>query len=194
MLPHRIDCHVLTLPESSREWANLLRSDLDREPVNQYWQPGIAGDVGSARAAAFAQGRAQYMTFADPDDRVVLGAMAMCASWLDAHPDAGASYTMEQEIDAAGRVIHGRPCYRLVDWRSTGRPRHMPGLVMLRREVAAPVLGTIRGVKIGEVHALCCAIAASGHPILHVPVIGRQWRRHDKSLSAEHRRGLQPAR
>ena len=51
-----IDCHVLTMQGDNAAWRDELRRDLDAEPVRQHWLPGIAGELGRARAAGLEAG------------------------------------------------------------------------------------------------------------------------------------------
>ena len=83
-MTHLVDCHVLTMPADNAEWAAALRRDLDGEPVKQHWLAGIPGQLGQARAAGFALGAAPFVSFADPDDRIIAGTVAALLAALEA--------------------------------------------------------------------------------------------------------------
>ena len=59
---HAIDVHVLYCHEP-KLWIDMCLKSLETEPVNVRFCQGIAGQVGEARARAFAQGSAKYVAF-----------------------------------------------------------------------------------------------------------------------------------
>ncbi len=186
---HLIDCHVLTLPRFDAQWVADLRIDLDREPVNQHWLPGIDGRLGDARAAGYEKGSAPFVTSADPDDRIMPGTFAALLQALQDNPSAPFAWAGEQMVWEDLRELP--PRFRHV-WPRGYDPIshvckgvHVHGVKLYRREVVMPVLDMMR--KAGQ----CCeflldlALAKpwtnpprEGWPV-HVPMVGRQWRQHD---------------
>lgn len=51
---HPIDVHILTMPDSNREWLSRCIKSLDGEPVNLHILPGVKGDIAAGRMAGFA--------------------------------------------------------------------------------------------------------------------------------------------
>ena len=132
-----IDCHVLTLPGDNPQWAADLRRDLDGEPVQQHWLPGIQGQFGRARATGYAQGDAPFVTFADPDDRVIAGTYALLLDVLAKAPNAPYAWAGEQKVDEDLAPI-GQP---VVHHGAYDARRHrnqlasyVHGVVLIRRE------------------------------------------------------------
>ncbi|QHE85884.1 hypothetical protein [Hydrogenophaga sp. BPS33] len=184
---HLIDCHVLTLPRFDARWVAELRSDLDREPVNQHWMPGIDGDLAASRVAGFSAGSAPFVSSADPDDRIMPGTYAALLQALQDNPTAPFAWAGEQMVDEHLKPWPMRPHvwaggYDPVSHVCKGV--HVHGVKLYRREVVMPVLDMMS--KAGQ----CCeflldlAIAKpwtnpnrSTWPV-HVPMVGRQWRQH----------------
>ena len=66
----RVDVHVLHCYEPP-EWIDACLRSLESEPVHVHLCAGIQGKVGLARANAFRQGTAEYVSFVDADDEVM---------------------------------------------------------------------------------------------------------------------------
>lgn len=195
---HLIDCHVLTLPRFDPQWVEELRKDLDGEPVNQHWLPGIDGRLGEARAAGYSLGRAPFVTSADPDDRIMPGTFAALLQALEDNPRAPFAWAGEQMVWEDLRALPEK--YRHV-WSGgydpvlhVCRTLHVHGVKLYRRELVMPVLEKMR--QAGQ----CCEFLLdfelakpwantnrSTWPI-HVPVVGRLWRQHGQNGC----RGFQP--
>lgn len=192
MVDHLIDCHVLTLPRFDPQWVAELRSDLDREPVNQHWLPGIDGRLGDARAAGYAQGCAPFVTSADPDDRIMPGTFAALLQALQDNPSAPFAWAGEQMVDEQLKPWPMRPHV----WAGGYDPIshvckgvHVHGVKLFRREVVMPLLDKMREagpcceflldlaiVKPWEPHK-SVQLPPSTWPV-HVPMVGRLWRQH----------------
>lgn len=202
MADHVIDCHVLTLPRFDSRWVAELRTDLDREPVNQHWLPGIDGRLGDARAAGYSKGCAPFVTSADPDDRIMPGTFAALLKALQDNPSSPFAWAGEQMVDEQLKPWPMRPHV----WAGGYDPIshvckgvHVHGVKLYRREIVMPVLDMMR--KAGQ----CCeflldlAIAkpwvnqSKSGPVtaensavinqrtnapVHVPMVGRLWRQH----------------
>lgn len=189
-MTHAIDCHVLTLPRSRHDWMADLRADLDREPVNQHWIPGIDGDLGAARAAGFAAGDAPYVTSQDPDDRVMPGVYVALRRALEENPTAPFAWAGEQLVDDDLSPLPLAPVLRpyspLLHVKST---LNVHGVKLYRRELVMPLLDGMR--RAGQ----CCEFyldlalvqpwtnpPPSSYPAL-VPIVGRLWRQHPEQVS-----------
>lgn len=201
MLP--IDCHVLTMNYDRADWSAELRADLDREGVTQHWLPGIPGEHAKARAAGFRLGTHEYVTKADPDDRIAGGGVyRKLYEALEQHPFAPFAWAGEMPvdehltpIDAPNLVRDGyKPRYL------ANSPMYVHGVVLYRRALVERVLPTIEAMQGDEglisdwVLDLLLAAPHRERPPdwqpVHVPIIGRFWRQHDgqahNSIGAAH--------
>ena len=187
---HQIDCHILTMPQMNPDWVAELRRDLDAAPVNQHWLPGIADQLGAARAIGFSQGSAPFVSFADPDDRVMSGTFARLFQALQDNPGAPFAWAGEQRVDADLMPI-GQPNTQPSGY-SARRHRnnlagYVQGVVLIRRSAVVPVLGLLRqcgleadGVLFAHLARLQVDLPTEGQPV-HVPIVGRLWRQHANS-------------
>ncbi len=184
---HLIDCHVLTLPRFDPRWVEELRSDLDREPVNQHWLPGIDGRLGDARAAGYLKGNAPFVTSADPDDRIMPGTFAALLQALQDNPSAPFAWAGERMVDEHLKPWPMKPHmwargYDPISHVCKGV--HVHGVKLYRREFVMRALHGLR--EAGQ----CCEFlldlaiaepwtnpAPSIRP-MHVPIVGRLWRQH----------------
>ena len=95
----RCDLHVIICPYCRSEWIDELMDDLREQPVSLHLPPCVEGNVGASRAQGFAMGTAEYVSFADPDDRIMQGAVSACIEVLDADSSLGAVFTGEQVVN-----------------------------------------------------------------------------------------------
>jgi len=183
-LSYLIDCHVLTLPRFPPDWTEALRRDLDGEPVNQHWLPGIDGDLAASRVAGYSIGQAPFVTSQDPDDRILPGVYTALLQALSEAPDApfawaGEQFVMEdlQELPMRANVWPGGYDSRL----HLTKGQHVHGVKLYRRNLVMPLLD--RMLTAG----LCCEFFldyALARPFedaprpVHVPIVGRLWRQH----------------
>ena len=182
-----IDCHILTLPRFPQDWQDALRNDLDGEPVNQHWLPGIDGDLAAARVAGYSIGSAPFVTSQDPDDRVMPGTYAALLQALADNPGAPFAWAGESVVDDHLNPMPGRPHV----WPGGYSPRlhltkgqHVHGVKLYRRELVMPLLDGMRRA------GLCCeffldfalakpyANTPTAEWPVHVPMVGRLWRWH----------------
>ena len=186
---HLIDCHVLTMPDDRADWAAQLRADLDAEPVHQHWLPGIEGRFGMARAKGFALGCAPFLSFADPDDRVVGGTFSCLLAALLEHPGAPFAWAGEQRVDS-DLVPIGEPTVWPDGYDHRRHRNHMTychGVVLIRRAVLMPALGLLRACGVGADGVLLGHLARVHSPLppdalpVHVPIVGRLWRQHQRN-------------
>lgn len=191
---HLIDCHILTLPRFDPRWVAELHKDLDAEPVNQHWLPGIDGRLGDARAAGFSSGCAPFLTSADPDDRIMSGTYVALLRALQENPSAPFAWAGEKMVNEELKDLPTRPHvwpggYHPVTHISRGT--HVHGVKLYRRECVMPILEMMR--RAGQ----CCeflldmALAKpwtnppkSAWPV-HVPMVGRLWRQHGQNGSRQ---------
>ena len=130
---NRCDLHVIVCPYCKPEWVDELMGDLSGQPINLHLPPCVEGNVGASRALGFAMGTAEYVSFADPDDRIMPGAVSACIEALDADSSLGVVFTGEQivnellvptrnpDISSYNRKLH------------LATPRHVHGLIVMRR-------------------------------------------------------------
>lgn len=183
---HLIDCHVLTLPRARADWAAQLRADLNAEPVNQHWLAGIEGRFGLARANGYALGSAPFLSWADPDDRIVGGTFACLLAALLENPGAPFAWAGEQRVDT-DLIPIGEPTVWPDGYNQRRHRNHLTychGVVLFRRETLMPALGLLRDCLTGADGVLAAHLARVHYPLspedlpIHVPIVGRLWRQH----------------
>lgn len=180
-----IDCHILTLPRFPAQWVTDMRADLDAEPVNQHWLPGIDGDLGASRAAGFAAGGAPFVSSQDPDDRLIPGTYAALRQALEDTPGAPFAWAGEKlvldDLTAVSMPLNVWP-HGYSPLSHVKRGDHVHGVKLYRRELVEPLLNGVRDA------GLCCefyldmALAkpwdtSASRPV-HIPIVGRLWRQH----------------
>lgn len=185
--PHLIDCHVLTLPRFDSRWVAELKGDLDAEPVNQHWMPGIDGRLGDARAAGFSAGNAPFVSSADPDDRIMPGTFSALLQALQENPTAPFAWAGEKMVNESLKDLPTRPHvwpegYHPVTHLAKGT--HVHGVKLYRREAVMPLLGLLRQAGACCEFLLDLALVKpwtdppkTAWPV-HVPMVGRLWRQH----------------
>lgn len=188
-----IDCHVLEMPGDNAAWAEQLRADLSAEGVSQHWLPGIQGALGAARAEGYRRGSAEFVSYADPDDRIIPGTFAALVDALEARPFAPFAWAGEQVTDAALQP-QGDPdvwpegyCPR----RHQHQVRHVHGVVLYRRTLVERALPLLERAHAGADWLLGLHLAQPNlarpddwRPV-HVPIVGRLWRQHRGGLHRE---------
>lgn len=174
---NRVDLHVVVCPYCRRDWLDELLLDLESQPVNLHLPTCVEGSVGASRAAGFAMGSAEFVSFADPDDRILPGAVAACIDALDADPGLGAAFTGEQIVTALldpAKPAGTRPYDRRLH-RAT--PAHVHGLIVMRRSLVEPWLANLPEYRVCPEWFLTLSIAQTAR-LVRVPMIGRLWRWH----------------
>ncbi|RYF53099.1 MAG: hypothetical protein EOO27_27010 [Comamonadaceae bacterium] len=190
-MTHIIDCHVLTMPSHNQVWADQLRADLDREAVNQHWLPGIDGQLGAALAQGYAQGDAPFVSYADPDDRILYGTYAALLHALQANPGAPFAWTGELLVDenlvALGAPTLAARGYSQRSHRNSAM--HVHGVILYRRACVAPLLPRLATCGWLSHYLLSLLVARpdlaqpAGRLPVHVPLVGRLWRQHGANAS-----------
>lgn len=179
----RIDVHLLTLNEPA-QWREACIASLKDAPIQLHVLPGIAGRIGEARAAGYAQGRLALVSFVDPDDLYEASAFTQLADALDACPQAVMAYTDEALTDENGQDIALR---RLAysRWQHANSASHVHGLIVMRRSAVQEVLDKLLVLESRVEWTLSLLVAQRGG-VLHLPIVGRHWRQHPQQ---SHRTG-----
>ena len=179
----RIDVHLLTLNEPA-EWREACIVSLDGAPIQLHVVPGVAGRIGEARAAGYAQGTLPLVSFVDPDDLYEASAFTQLADALDACPQAVMAYSDEALMDEAGNDIAVR---RLAysRWQHANSASHVHGLIVMRRTAVEAALAETADVNNFADWLLTLLVAKRGG-VLHLPIVGRRWCQHPKQ---SHRSG-----
>ena len=182
-----IDCHILTLPGDNPDWRAELERDLAKQPIRTHWLAGIPGQIGAARAAGLALGNAPFVSYVDPDDRVIGGTYEKLLAALQANPGAPFAWAGEQRVDADLMPI-GQPQVWPQGYDQR-RHRNYPGaychgVVLIRRSALPPVLPALRACHIGAEGVMLAHLAGVQAPIaperrpVHLPIVGLLWRDH----------------
>ena len=179
----RIDVHLLTLNEPA-EWREACIVSLDGAPIQLHVVPGVAGRIGEARAAGYAQGTLPLVSFVDPDDLYEASAFTQLADALDACPQAVMAYSDEALMDEAGNDIAVR---RLAysRWQHANSASHVHGLIVMRRTAVEAALAETADVNNFADWLLTLLVAKRGG-VLYLPIVGRHWRQHPQQ---SHRTG-----
>jgi hypothetical protein len=192
---NRCDLHVIVCQYCNPEWVGELMEDLRGQPVNLHLAPCVPGNVGAARAAGFAMGAAEYVSFADPDDRILPGAVAACIAALDADSTLGAVFTGEQLVTAFLDPVRSKPA-ALSPYnreRHLATPAHVHGLIVMRRALVEPWLDELHAFKVMPEWFLTLSIARAAR-LARVPMLGRLWRMHGKQATRTMGPLLEPER
>lgn len=112
-----IDVHLITLPDTRRDWLDQCLCSVADEPITLHRVEGVIGNIGAGRAEGFSRGAQPYVSFVDPDDWVLPGAFSACLDVLESNPDVVCAYTMEAIANDLGTVVSYRDIdsYRLRD-------------------------------------------------------------------------------
>jgi hypothetical protein len=86
---------MLVLGDERQDWLEQCLASLENEPINLHVLPGVRGHIGAGRAAGFATGEAEFVSFVDPDDWIEPGAVSKC---LDAIRAANADLAWTTEV------------------------------------------------------------------------------------------------
>lgn len=189
---HQIDCHILTLDRFQGSWIEDLRADLDGQPVNQHWLPGIEGDLAQARANGYELGDAPFVGSVDPDDRIMQGTFAALQFALVDNPAAPFAWAGEQMTNATLKPWPVRDNIWPDGYEPAlhiARATHVHGVKLYRRSCITPFLAPMRSVGQACEFFLDLALVKpwvnppkAQWPV-HVPMVGRLWRQHDHNGS-----------
>ena len=158
----------------SRPGVRVLRNRVNR---------GIAATTNAGIAAA----RGRYVGFADHDDMLVPGAIAMIADAILQHPQAVLFYTDELIVDAALTPI-GEFCKPAYDPVLLSGLNYINHLSVYRADRLA-ALGGLREDREGSQDydlVLRCVVGAPAGAVVHIPYLAYLWRRETASYSMVH--------
>lgn len=179
-----VDVHILTLPGTRVEWLKECALSLINEPINRYFCDGIEGDIGAARTAAFRCGDSEYVSFVDPDDKVIPGTFAKLVALLEESPDAVMAYSDERLVDKWDRIICDGWSLRPDLFTSYDiRPHNINGeyvhhLRVMRRDAVEKCL-PLKTKRMPE-PCLMYDLAKLGR-FVHLPEVGYMWRIHGEN-------------
>ena len=170
-----VDVHIIA--GKKERWIEECLASLSKEHVNIWFVPRIEGNTAKAREIGFRQGQADYVSFVDPDDRIVPGVFEKCLSAMNADQSLSGVYTDEILIDEQGK-------YLMDGWSKSTQLfpeqqliadifRGVHHLQVLRREYVEKCL-PLKGKLMPE-PILTSDIRQYG-PLLHLPIVGYHWR------------------
>lgn len=173
-----IDVHIITLPDTRRDWFDECLLSLEGEPVNVHRVDGTEGNIGIGRAQGFALGTSPLVSFVDPDDKVVPGGFAACEIALANNPDVGMAYTREALMLAEGSIYAEHPTERYTSHIDTRmEPDRAHHLTVYRRDALTPFLTSLPQYSyMPEMFAK--SYVWEHHKFVFVDVLGYLWRKH----------------
>jgi len=178
----RVDTHVLSYSHPAAGLRRTLDS-LAGEPTNVHIVVGGFPDsIGAARAYAFTLGDAEYVSFADDDDRYVPGAVQQLIDYLDEHPDCIGVYTDLEHVQANGRA----DIERKGPWHPVRQILYSPlitHLKVMRRSAVLPYLDELAKWPTFEEYVLTGLMCERGY-WHHMPIIGARKGRSDPRVSS----------
>lgn len=177
---NRVDVHMVI--GRREQWLQECLDSLKNEPINLFTVHRVEGDTGAARTQAFTMGTAEYVSFVDPDDKVVPGIFTKCTDILDDNPDVVGVYTDQVLINRHGDYlmdgwsINEQPFLRFGYRPELSQGHH--NLYVLRREEVEKCL-PLKTKRMPEV-VLIHELKRLGS-IHHLKEIGYFWRIHGKN-------------
>jgi hypothetical protein len=187
LMQPRIDAYMLTIDEPEH-WKALAVQSLMHPDIRLEQVPTSRNTpIGDDWVACIASDGADYICFVDPDNVYEANAFIQMADALDSCTKAMLAYTDEVLIDAQGRMLgHRRLAYSR--WLHMQRASLVHSCVLYRRCAARAELPFIQGLSLHPEWMLSLRLARRS-PVLHLPVVGRQWRQH--TAQAHHRNAPQ---
>lgn len=174
---HNVDVHVAMLPCVRPAWRDECLASLDDEPCNVHVVDGVEGHIGQARLRGFQQGTAPYVSFADPDDYVLPGAIKECVKVLQENINLCGVYTHEKVKRFGGpprRVKAISPWDAMEQYM---KPKRMHHLLVMRRDFVERHYKNLAAWPHMPNYLLAAAIARYA-PWRHVDIYGYIWRDH----------------
>lgn len=181
-----IDVHVLTMPDENPQWLQRCLDSLKNEPVITHVAPGIEGNIGKARRAAFALGEQPFVSAVDPDDFVLPGCFSQALEIMENCPYVAGTYCFEyvvgEKLVLKEQSISKKPHHAIVFRRSV-LESFLP--ILESHELVT----TVKGVPwiSGEWWALFSAISKE-HVFMEIPHPLYVWRRHENSFTGKNTR------
>ncbi len=177
-----VDIHVLVMGDTNPDWFAECIESLISENVTIHLTDGYAGDLGNGRADGYDQGDGEYVSYVDPDDLILPGAVDDCVELLNANPTAAAAYTLSDTINSAGDTVKGIPS--LAMYRAVNKTSRYPAwtrahpLIVYRRSVMEKILPEIREQEHLWADRWTIAFARRHGEFLCTETVGYCWRRH----------------
>lgn len=137
-----IDVHIIrpvtwnTICE--QHWFDECMDSLTSEPVNVYITTPVVGDIRAARYTGYSMGQARYVSFVDPDDKIVPGTYEKLLHLVNAPGICGA-YSNYQILTPNGEVTrHAMNNQWSID-RMINDPRLIHQVVLTPRKITMNV-------------------------------------------------------
>ena len=142
------------------------------------------GHISACSNSALALATGEWCSLLDQDDTLAEHALALVASELDQHPDAGLIYSDEDKIDLAG--ARSNPFFK-TDWNPElflGQ-NYINHLVSYRTSLLRDIGGFREGLEGSQDYdlALRCIERLQAHQVRHIPRILYHWRMVPGSLA-----------
>lgn len=192
----RIDVHMLRAGgrwherlDWYQECMESIRPAIEAGIICLHQIQGYPGHVGRGRAIGFTHGNAPYASFVDPDDIYNPDVFAICADYLDAHPQVGMVYTGEHMLRNDGKLYIRRTPMNIR--RVLAEPAYTHGVKVYRREAILPHLGVLRVWTRAELE-LTRALVNAGSQVAYIDVWGRRWRQHEGQAHRKEQRVRKP--
>lgn len=186
-MKYLLDVHVLLLDNSNPIYLAECCNSLRFEPVNIWYANGVNNDIGEARSKAFLLGEAKYVSYVDPDDRVIPGSFQKCIDYLEANPSCPAVYTDEKMIDEDGDFIMNGWSYDDKPFLEKGyNPELLQGihhLLVMRRDILLKCL-PLKSKRVPE-PVLTAELRTYG-ALEHLHFFGYEYRIHGKNTFSSH--------
>lgn len=131
-------------------------------------------NVNAARMACWDKMGNDYISFVDPDDKVLPEAFDWCLQTLEANPDATGCYTLERWERPNGQIIFEQQPFKHSLEAAKHSPKHAHHLVVFRRDIYEQFRSTLSKTKYGIEWGLVIAATASGN-FIQIPKIGYVW-------------------
>lgn len=176
-----IDVHLITLPDTRRDWLEKCIDSLAGEPIHLHIVDGVRGHIGIGRRRGFQCGDSEFVSFVDPDDWVVPGAFRACFEALVKNESKAMAYTREALALESGFVYSDRSLEHYTRWLGTpSEPDTAHHITVFRRDVIAPFLPQL------DQYRFMPELFLKQYAWLHggfrfVDRIGYVWRKHPKN-------------
>jgi hypothetical protein len=174
----RIDAYMLVTDEP-QTWLDAAAASLHHPCIHlQIVHTSKSIPMGEDWERCIAASGCALLTFVDPDNLYDPAAFIALADALDAQPRAVLGYT-DEAIICANATPLGVRRYAYSRFHHHQRADHVHSCVTYRRSAAMECIDALDGISRYPDWALSLSLAQRGQ-IVHLPLIGRQWRQHPK--------------